>query len=223
MEYVQPSIELFGIEINEPVTILTDLLISAVCFYAAAQFAKIKSGGVIGSLLFYYMLTMGLATAIGGIVGHGLMNYLDFGWKLPGWLMSMFSITLIERASIFYAKPLIDRRLVRFFMWLNIIELLTFAYISFSTLDFFYVEVHAAYGLLFVVTSFSIVVYSKTKDLGARDFLVAVFFSCLAALFFTTKWGIGPWFTHFDICHVFMAISSWFFFIGGKRMLLNPY
>lgn len=223
MEYVQPSIELFGLQITEPVTVLTDLLISVVCWYGYYVLKKKKSPGAIRRLVMYHLLFMGLATAIGGIVGHGLMYYLHFAWKTPGWLISMISIALIERATIFYARPLISPRLGVFFSWLNIIELITFIILSFSTLDFFYVEVHAGYGLVVVVASFSTVVYVKTRDLAARTMLVGVGFSVVAAVFYTYKWGIGPWFNHYDVCHVFMAISAFYIFLGGKRMLERPY
>ena len=97
-----------------------------------------------------------------------------------------------------------------------------FIVLSFATLDFFYVEVHAGYGLVVVVSSFSAFIYSKTKNRAAKTLLIGVGWSVVAAVFFTFKWGIGPWFNHFDLCHVFMAISTFYIFIGGKRMLASP-
>lgn len=219
MEFIQPSIELFGIEINEPMTVLTDLLISAVCLYGYLKLNKSDGNRAIRKLIMVHLAFMGLATAIGGIVGHGLMSYLSFAWKTPGWILSMVSIAALERAVILYALPLINKRLGTFFIWLNVVELVTFIILSFVTLDFFFVEVHAGYGLVVVVASFSTFIYMKTKDKAAKTLLVGVFWSIVAAVFFTFKWGIGPWFTHFDLCHVFMAISAFYIFLGGKRML----
>ena len=222
MEYIQPSIELFGIQINEPVTVLTDLLISAVCLYGYLILRKQQGDQSIRKLFMFHLAFMGLATAIGGIIGHGFLSYLSFAWKTPGWILSMVSIAALERAVILFASPLISKRLATFFIWLNIAELIIFIVLSFATLDFFYVEVHAGYGLVVVVSSFSAFIYSKTKSQAAKTLLIGVGWSVVAAIFFTFKWGIGPWFNHFDLCHVFMAISTFYIFIGGKRMLASP-
>ena len=248
MIYDQPSIFPFGLRIDEPITTLTDLMVSFVCFYAFYKLNKIDVKNKVHQYLTYYFLSMGIATAIGGIVGHGFLYLFDaqwkppeqfikviakiFGdnllkdianpWKLPGWLTSMFSIALVERASIEYARPLINRKVGTFFAWLNIIELLTFVTITFLTLNFFFVEVHSAYGLLIVVSSFNMAVFIKTRKKGSKLFLIAVGFSAIGALFFMNKWGLSPWFNHFDISHVFMTFSAICFYNGAKEILYDP-
>ena len=117
----QPSIELFGILIDEPVTTFTDLIVSAVCFYAFYKLLKIPVRNKTHTYLKYYFLGMALATAIGGLIGHGFIYIFSFAWKLPGWLVSMVSIALLERAVIEYARKLIKPAIGRFFAWLNII------------------------------------------------------------------------------------------------------
>lgn len=248
MYYDQPSIFPFGIRIDEPVTTLTDLFVSLVCFYAFYKLNKIEVKNKVHLYLKYYFLSMGIATTVGGIVGHGFLYLFDakwdapeglvsilgniFGeellkevanpWKLPGWLTSMFSIALVERASIEYARPIIRKSVGTFFAWLNVIELTTFVIITFATLNFFFVEVHSAYGLLIVVSGFNLLVYLKTKKKGSKHFLIAVGFSAIGALFFMNKWGLSPWFNHFDISHTFMTFSALYFYIGSKEILEDP-
>ena len=248
MYYEQPSIFPFGIRIDEPVTTLTDLFVSFVCFYAFYKLNKIEVKNKVHLYLKYYFLSMGIATTVGGIVGHGFLYLFEakwdapeglvsllsniFGeellkevanpWKLPGWLTSMFSIALVERASIEYARPIIRKRVGSFFAWLNIIELTTFVIITFATLNFFFVEVHSAYGLLIVVSGFNLLVYLKTKKQGSKHFLIAVGFSAIGALFFMNKWGLSPWFNHYDISHTFMTFSALYFYIGSKEILEDP-
>lgn len=248
MFYEQPSIFPFGLRIDEPVTTLTDLMVSFVCFYAFYHLNKIDVRNKVHLYLRYYFLSMGIATAIGGIIGHGFIYLFDtqwespeklihilgkiFGrdllkdianpWKLPGWLTSMFSIALVERASIEYARPLINRKVGTFFAWLNIIELTTFVTITFTTLNFFFVEIHSAYGLLVVVSSFNLLVFIRTKKKGSKLFLIAVGFSAIGALFFMNQWGFSPWYNHFDASHTFMTISAFFFYIGAKEILNDP-
>ena len=248
MIFEQPSIFPFGLRIDEPVTTITDLMVSFVCFYAFYKLNKIDVKNKVHLYLRYYFLSMGIATAIGGLIGHSFLYLFDaqwetpdgfvniiskiFGenllkdianpWKLPGWLTSMFSIALVERASIEYARPLIHKKVGTFFSWLNVIELLTFVTITFTTLNFFFVEIHSAYGLLLVVTSFNLTVFLKTRKKGSKLFLIAVGFSAIGALFFMNKWGFSPWCTHSDVSHTFMTFSAFYFYLGAKEILSDP-
>jgi len=218
-EYTQPSIWIGNIRIDEPITTLTDLLVTGVCMYA---FFKIQGTPVRNKtrlLLMYYFLTMGLATAMGGILGHAFLYRLTFSWKLPGWLMSMFSIALLERASIMIAKPLIKPAIGNFFAILNLVELATFITLAFSTLNFFFVEAHSAYGLLIVVFGFQGYVYLHTRSMGSRLFLIAVGISAGSALIFMNKWGIHAYLNHYDISHIMMAVSAYFFYKGSVSTL----
>ncbi len=241
----QPSIELFTIRIDEPITTLTDVIVSIVCFYSFYSLSKFQVKNRVHLYLKYYFLSMGVATFIGGIVGHGFLYLFDAQWqlspkvidtvsrivgenktnaaanpwKLPGWLTSMFSVALVERASIEFARPLVKTKVARFFSRLNIVELLTFVTITFSTLNFFFVEVHTFYGFMIIVLSFNSFVFYKTRNTGSKFFLVAVGFAAIAALFFMNEWAISKWYNHYDLSHTFMAFSALFFFLGAKRII----
>lgn len=221
MVYKQPSVELYGIRVDEPVTTLTDLVVTAVCIYAFYRLNTIPKQNNVHTYLKYYFISMAIATAVGGLIGHGFFYLFTFAWKLPGWLTSMLSIALVERAAILYARNLVKPVVGNFFAWLNVIELITFVVITFITLDFFFVEAHAAYGLLIVVSSFSLITYIKTKSKGSLNFLIAVAFSAVGALFFMNKWGVSPWFNHFDISHLFLACSAWFFYRGSMLIIYD--
>lgn len=217
----QPSIEILGILIEEPITTVTDLFVTAVCFYAFYRLLKIPTMNKMHTYLKIYFVSMGIATAVGGLIGHGFFYAFNYNmyWKLPGWFTSMMSIAMIERASIEYSRKLIKPSLGRFFAWLNIIELITFMIITFTTLNFFFVEVHSAYGLLIVVTSFNLFVYIKTKSPGSKDYLIAVGFSAVSALIFMNQWGLHKWFNHYDISHIGMTLGAWFFYRGSMKAI----
>jgi hypothetical protein len=219
MEYELITIHLWGIRIDEPITTFTDLWVSAVCYYAFYQISKHRPDTRLFQFMKYYFLSMGLATTIGGLIGHGFLYALSFGWKLPGWLTSMFSIALLERGSIEYAKPQIDNpKLFSFFSWLNIIELITFVIITFSTLNFFFVEVHSAYGLLIVVTGFQGYIYWHTSSEASKLALIGVAFAALSALFYMNQWGLHTWFNHFAMSHTFMTFAAWYFYKSTMAM-----
>lgn len=221
LEFTKTSVTLFDFQIMEPVTAVTDLLVSAVCLYA---FLKIKGANnrmpsVL--LLKYYFLTLALSTAYGGIIGHALQHVLSFGWKVPGWLISMASIAMIERAAILHAKPILKSGIGKFFAILNIIELLSLMTIVLFTLNFFFVEAHAAYGLLVIVASFELFIFIRTKNEGSRLLLIAVAISAMAATVHLAKLSIHVWFNHLDLSHVLMAVAAYVFYLGAIKIRAN--
>lgn len=218
----QPSIYISGIRIDEPITVLTDLLVSAVCFYAFVKLLKhpVKSRTLY--FLRYYFLLMGLATFFGGLIGHAFLYALSFAWKLPGWVISMFSVALIERSAIQYARFYIKTQAGNFFSVLNIVELAIVMSITLSTLNFKWVEFHSGYGLLGVVLPFHVYMYLKTKDKGSLLMMLAVGIASLAALIFMTKFSIHTWFNYLDFSHVVMALGAYVFYRAALHLRPEP-
>jgi hypothetical protein len=209
------SIEILGIRIDEPVTTATDLLVSAVCFFAFYSLRKKDLPGKTQLYFRLYFLLMSIGTFLGGLIGHGFLYALSFPWKLPGWIVSMLSVALIERSSIERAKPLIDPRVGTFFLALNVIELLAVITVTMSTLDFKWVEFHSGYGLLGVVLPFHAYTYYKTRDPGSKVVIIAVLIASCAALVFMNRISLHPWFNYLDISHVMMAMGGYVFYRGA--------
>ena len=216
----QPTIELFGLPIMEPMVTFTDLWITIVCLYAFFSLRKKALPGVIHRFMRYYFLIMALATFLGGVLGHAFQYAVGIEWKLPGWLISMIAVMAIERASIFQAQPFFSSRFGRVLEWFNVVELITFAVITFITLNFFFIKVHSAYGLGLVVLPLHIIMYRKTGHPMHLVFVRTVLFAGLSAVFYTLEIGIHVWFNHLDVAHTMMAISMYFFYRG--TLLLDP-
>ncbi len=217
---IQPSIFPFGIRVDEPITTLTDLFVAAVCFYAFFRLRNQSDGSRLHQLVLWYFALMGVATLIGGVIGHAFLYALSFHWKLPGWLLSMMAINLLERVMIRFSKPVLSTNRAKFFSYFNIAELVVFAALAFGYLNFRFVEIHSVYGLLVVVFGFC--VFNYRKNHGRRvviQFMIATGFAFIAAIIFISKWDIDKWFKHVDLAHVFMAISAWYFYKGSKLLM----
>ena len=212
----QPSIEIFGITIQEPVTCLTDLLVSVVCFI---NYRKIKDKtNDVYHLFKYFFLAMSLSTLWGGLVGHAFMYAFDLNWKLPGWIISMISIMFMERAVIFHARPILKPLMGRILSVINIVELIIFISLAIYTLNFSFVEIHAAYGFLLVVLPLELFVYIKTKDQGSLVMFQVVLLAILSAVIHIKKISIHEWFNHLDLSHIVIMISTILLFKAMKRM-----
>ena len=218
-DLIQPSIEVWGIQIAEPITSITDVLIAVVCIWAYYKIKKTGSKKKEIQYLKIFFVSMSFATAFGGIIGHAFLHYLSFGWKLPAWLTSMISVAFLERSAIQYARNYIPKKLGTFFAYLNIIELITFIIITFSLLEFRWVEYHSAYGILFIVGGFSAYMFYSHRSKASLLFLIGVFFCVISAVVFTQGWGIDKWFNHMDVSHILMCVGAWAFCKGGLEMV----
>lgn len=226
-EMLQPSIDIFGLRVDEPVTTLTDLMVSAVCLYAFFQLKRYKIDHRVYILFRGYFLCMAISTFIGGIVGHGFLYALAPQWKFLGWGLSMVAINLMERVMIAYSRSFMPPKVTSFFSIFNIIELIVFAILAFTTLQFRYVEIHTAYGLTVFVFGFSLYHYfwKKNRTRMISYLMWSVGFAACASVFFLTKTGVSVWFNHVDISHIFLCLSAYMFFLASKRMMrqMEPY
>lgn len=212
------TIYIGGIRIDEPVVTLTDLLVSVLCFVFAYRLHR--SGKTERVFLYFkiYFFMMGVATALGGIIGHAFLYNFSFYWKLPGWITSMISIMFVERSAIEHTRIRLSPKLVKVFGVINILEFLTFLTLTISTLNFFFVEFHSGYGLMFVVLSLEGFLFIKTRNKASGQILIGVFFAAVAAMFFMNKISLHQWFNYVAVSHIFMAIAAWFFYKGASRI-----
>jgi hypothetical protein len=197
---------------------LTDVIVSAVCFYAYYMLTKKRLPGRSQWYFRYYFLLIAIATFLGGVIGHGFLYALSFPWKLPGWIISMISVALIERSAISHARRFIKPGVVRFFLVLNIVELITIMTVTMTTLNFFWVQVHSAYGLLVVVFSFHAYTYYRTKDKGSLTILWAVGVTAVASLVYMNEFSLHTWFNYLDLSHTLLAIASYVFYKGALNL-----
>ncbi len=207
-----------GIRIDEPIVTLTDLIVSFLCLYF---FYRIQKSGKKEKVFLYfkiYFLNMGIATLLGGLIGHAFLYNFSFYWKLPGWIMSMISIMFVERAAIEHTRIWLKESIIKAFRVINILEFLTFLTLTITSLNFFFVEFHSGYGLMFVVLSLEGFLFWKTKNLASKYMLIGVGFAAIAALFFMTKTSPHQWFNYLSISHVLMAIAALFFYLGTTKI-----
>ena len=215
-----PFIKIFGITLLEPATVITDLIITAVCFYGVYKLRGPLFSSPAHRFFKLFLVFMGIATAIGGILGHGFFYLYDMNSKIPGWYVSMVAIAMFERAAIMHSKPILRPKVGSFFALVNIIELLTFMTITIIVVKFIFVEIHAIYGLFIIVFSFELFTYFKKKDKGSLYIFLGTGMAALAAISHGLRIGINEWFNHNDVSHLGMAAGMYFYYLGAKNWKL---
>lgn len=214
----ETNITVFNILIQEPVTTITDFMITVCCWYVFLKSKHEISNHHSAQLYRYFFLLMGCSTLFGGVFGHALCYKLGVAYKLPGWITSMMAVMLCERAAIMHTRNVMPVSIGNFFMYANIVELLILITVTCITLNFFFVEFHALYGLLIVTGTFEFYIYRKTKNNASRWILYSVAFSSIAAV--AHIWQLSPhrWFNYLDLAHTLMCVSVFILYNGVKKI-----
>ncbi|MGC3943617.1 MAG: hypothetical protein QM762_03610 [Chryseolinea sp.] len=197
---------------------VTDLIVTVVCVYAYVRMRRLGLDSWAQIHFRRYFLLVAIATAWGGIIGHGILYAFTFAWKLPGWIVGIVSVALVERSSISHAQGLIKPRIGKFFLVINIVEMCVILAITIITLDFKWVQYHNAYGLLITVAGFHGYAYYRTRDKGSLIILGAVGVTTVASIVFTNKISLHTWFNYIDASHVLLAIAAYVMYEGAIRM-----
>lgn len=211
----QPDIHLLGLRIQDPMTTLTDVLVTAVCFFAYWKLNKSNLQGKTINYIKYYFVLIGIATLLGGLIGHAFQHIIPQNFKLLGWITSMFAVMFIERSAIEYAVNLIPKKVHNVLLKMNIIELVIVLLSTIYTFSFKLVELHAFYGFIIVVLSIHLYIYYHTKNKGSMYFFMGIAVLVIALLAFNYPIVPHVWFNHADLSHVLMAISSYLFLKGS--------
>ncbi len=217
----QPSIQILGFTLQEPVTVLTDILVALVCIYAFYKIKNIPSNHPLKKPFMWYFLLSGIGTFIAAFLGHGLQYVVGHSGKLPGWIITMIAVFIFENISIGQAGFLFSsfwKKAIRYFIYLKlIISLPLVIYYQHFTI----VQIFIGIGLLCIVGLINAIIYSKAKSESARWILIGI--ACLigAAIIFAGKISISQWFNHHDIGHLFMGASAYCHYIAARKLIPN--
>src|ERR1041385_9208428 len=94
-----PSIELFGLRIDEPVTMTTDLIVALIGIFGYFKIAS-KNSSLPVKLYSHFFLWMGFSTFIAGIVGHGFLYRFGGDGKMYGWVLGIIGTGFAQFAAV---------------------------------------------------------------------------------------------------------------------------
>lgn len=207
MGELQPPIFIGDLRIGEPTTAITDFLVTVVCVYAYVKLGKLNE---FSSKKYFrlYFLFLGLATFWGGLITHAFIYYLSTPWKVPGWIMSTWSVSLLAWAMVEYHSDLI-KKWVSAFRMIIVVELIGVMAITMYTVEFKWAGAHSAFGLFMIVTTLAGMSYYQKRDASSRWMLFGIVVFLLSGITFSAKLSIHTWFNHVDLTHVFLAVAAY--------------
>ena len=213
-KFLQPSIDILNLRIDEPITTITDILLAIIFLLAFIRLGKLKYAGRELRYFRYYFLILCLGALTGGLLGHAFQYRMQEEWKLVSWTLTLGSVALMVQALLEIARPLIEEGVLRIISWFNILIFILAFVLTFLSLDFTPAKYHSIFGLVFLSGSLCYYIFKRTANKGVLILLGGVGIGFLSAITFSLQWGFSPWFNHRDLSHIILCFSAYYVYKG---------
>ena len=222
VDFPKIEFEIFGMQLLEPMALVTDSIMGFLSIYFAYKISKIKSDLPFYNYWKLFFLVFGIGSLLGGF-GHTFYNQLSFYGKIPSWLFGPISIYLAEKAMILshwdkskktlYHKIANIKMAVVYLAWFGL--LVTANDERISTLPFIPIAINTILGLLFFVGYLGFK-YTEKFSAKFKYFWLGILIMLPTAFIFLLKINIHQWFDKNDFSHIIMMIGITYFFLGVK-------
>lgn len=213
----QPSIEIFGVTIMEPMSLVTNLFISIICLIAFYKLRSLNKKGKSHKYFRYFFLLMAIATFLGGTLGHAFQYIFSPNWQLFSWVFAMVAVFLMERVALIQASTFINKTIIHFLRIVGLIVLTISLLLSIYTVNFLFVLLQSVFSLLFIALPLHTIVYFRTQNIGSGIISINIAFLILVAFIYVYELSFGLWFNHLDIAHTILVLSMYLFYVAAKR------
>jgi hypothetical protein len=213
-KFIQPSIEILNLRIDEPVTTLTDILLAVICVYAFVSLLKVEAAAKSKRYFSLYFLLLGTGALTGGILGHAFQYRLAEEWKLISWTMTLVSVALMVQALLNISGALIRKGLSRMISMLNISLFLLALILTIRSVDFNPVKYYSIVALVLMSGSICYYIHKQTGNRGVLYVMGGVGVGFMSAIIFSLQLGLSHWFNHRDVSHIILSVSVFFVYKG---------
>jgi hypothetical protein len=204
-------IEIFSIKLLEPGTFISDLLMAFACYYFYISMKKMSITKYRNQLS-YFFLFMGFSSFIGAFA-HSLFLYTGKTLHYVSWLLTGISVFFIEFSVSSHIAN--DKRRSVFILFVKA-KLLVFFLITTIVMDFLYVKINTAVGMLGLIFPIFLYHLVKFEKKGYAYVLLGILLAILPALLHRTKFEVAWIFNMNDLSHFFLIFCMFLVYIGLK-------
>jgi hypothetical protein len=210
---------LFGFKLFEPVTILTNTIITAYGLFAYLRTLTFhhKASRYWGM----FFLLMGISTLLASIT-HGVHEQLGDTFLRVSWFLSnsvsLVCIYFFYRATFTYSN-LKNGTATQFINIVALVWVFSLLVVTFFLNDFLLIKIHA--GIVLVYSLFVHYTTFRHKRAGSGYIVAGIVISFLSIIVHSIKFSFGEWFNYKDISHVIVLISLVFLYKGVKAKTGN--
>lgn len=203
-----------GLELQEPMALITNWLIAFFCFYAFSQIKKSEKPSVNAFRSFY--LVLGVSMIFGGL-GHLFFKYLGFYGKYPSWILGTLAGYYVARGLLYYWERNKSYPFFKYFLIFKSSALLLATLIS---LKFLFIAIDVS--ITYIVYAGYIAYRLWTKDrIEMKFFVYGVLVLFPSLIIYALKIDLHRYFNREDLSHVFMLACIMFFYTGIRRISLK--
>lgn len=211
-------ISLFGFKLFEPVTILTNSLITIYGLFAYLRTLSFDHKISRDWALFF--LWMGLSCLFASIT-HGVHEqfgdmFLRVSWFIAN-SVSFICIYFFYRAASKYSNLQKENSSLQFMNYMVLLWVVVLLVVTFFLNNFLLVKIHA--GIALVYSLFVHAVTFRNKRAGSGYIVAGIIISFLSIIVHSLKFSFGEWFNYKDISHVIMLTSMVLLYTGVKTKL----
>lgn len=216
-----------GYLIQDPMTLLTDIILGVQCLGLAFVLWKRGSHSTESKWIALFLLILGIGSLEGGIVNHGWYYLFGPGWKLPMVLIVGSSLPFLMMGNLTSIRSLLSPSAFKALSWLVVLEYLGFlGYLStqpIEIIDFKSMVPHLAIGLILFVTVLQVFGINKDPH-RARTLMIWGIITLLpVGIVNILKISPDKWFNMYDLVHVLLMLPMYLIFLSGlafaKRQL----
>lgn len=201
----------FGLDLQEPMALVTNWLIASFCFYAFVKLRKEMSEEVI--LWRKFFLFLAISTLMGGI-GHLFFVYFGMEGKYPNWVTGIIAGYFAGSAMLVRLQNLKVKKALQVVL---IVKALVFLTLSIAIHNFVFIAVDSIVTYLLFCGVIGFIQYRKGID--SMKFMVYGVLVCLPSAFiFLLKLNPHRWLNKDDLSHLLMLGCAMCFYMGAKRL-----
>lgn len=224
LDFPKIEFELFGLDLLEPMAIITDSIMGGLSVYFGIKIFSLKRELSFFRFWALFFVIFGLGSILGGI-GHTFYNYLGTVGKIPSWVSGPIAVYFAERAMIsLHWKDDLKKKLYQIFnvklgvvYALFLVLLLTNKNIDKPNLPFLPIAINTIVGM---ITTVGVLGFKYTERLSAKFkyFWLGVMIMFPSAIIFLFKINVHQWFDKNDFSHVLLTIGIIYWYLGVTKL-----
>lgn len=213
------EMDLFGLIIQEPNGVISDLIMSVVSIILGILLIRKYGKSEFEKWWIAFFILYGISAFLGAF-GHGFYFYFGALGKVPNWLTGIPIIYFIELAMISLIEDLKRKKMLKILALLKMVLVyLIFTWICFSVpinekpkLPFLPIAFNTILG---VTLSAGVLGYQfYKKEVAFKQIVIGVIVMVPSAFVFLMKINPTQWFDKNDFSHLLLTMGIIFFYLG---------
>lgn len=206
--------EFLGFELQEPMSVVTNSLITITCLFIFLKLIKDKRDDEFTHYWSLFFLTLGLSTFAGGL-SHLFFKYTGFYGKIPVFSMAIIANFFLDRACFTLIH---DKAKTRMIEYLLLAKTILSILLLVVLVEFIGKKIFLIVQFNTVITAAGILVWfcAKTKAVSEawKYYTIGIIILLITAGVQIAKLNLHLWFNKDDFSHVLIALAMIFFYKG---------